>query len=83
MNKMKTNPPSKEEEKKESVCGLCHNPFRGETYCPHSPKEIKEEAGSTMECSKCHRTSVVVNLNDKCPFCGKKAGVVIYAGKSY
>lgn len=31
--------------------------------------EEEEQKGQAMECEKCHRTSVVVPLRDKCPFC--------------
>lgn len=42
-------------------CGSCGIPF--------IPKPKEEYIKSAMECAKCGRTSLVVHLDDKCPFC--------------
>lgn len=46
-------------------------------YTEHTPDVYQthtSDIGSTIECEKCHRTSVVVNLSDKCPFCSPSTG---------
>ena len=55
--------------KEESVCGACHNPFRGGTYCPHKPQEEKE----CKHCWKWQNPSATdFHLDcEKCCSCGK------------